>query len=89
MIHQTIESFEMLIQMERFEDYNDPKLMVLAYIRTLKSDVKIHEEKLAEKICENYCKYPETWDKEKEGCALEDSDICMNCPLCGERVIEE
>ena len=50
MINQIIESFERLIQMERFDDYNDPKQMVLAYIRTLKRDVKVQEEKLAEKI---------------------------------------
>lgn len=38
-------------------------------------------EKIAEEICNSYCKYPETWDAEKEGCELFESDICKNCPL--------
>lgn len=32
-------------------------------------------------ICNNYCKYPNMWDSEKEGCELENSEICKNCPL--------
>ena len=36
---------------------------------------------ISEDICNNYCKYPEQWDEEKEGCELCESDICMNCPL--------
>ena len=36
---------------------------------------------ILEDICNNYCKYPEQWDEEKEGCELCESDICMNCPL--------
>lgn len=38
-------------------------------------------EDIAVEICNNYCKYPETWDAEKEGCDLCESDICINCPL--------
>ena len=37
-------------------------------------------EDMAEEICNNYCKYPDTWDEEKDG-ELSDSDICQNCPL--------
>lgn len=36
---------------------------------------------IADEICDKYCKYPDTWDEEKEGCALCDSEICKNCPL--------
>ena len=36
---------------------------------------------IAEEICNDYCKYPDTWDEEKEGCELSESDICNNCPL--------
>ena len=36
---------------------------------------------IAEDICEHYCKYPEQWDEEKEGCELCESDLCKNCPL--------
>lgn len=36
---------------------------------------------ITEEICNKYCKYPDIWDEEKEGCELCDSDICANCPL--------
>ena len=38
-------------------------------------------EEISNDICNNYCKYPEQWDAEAEGCELVDSDICANCPL--------
>ena len=38
-------------------------------------------EKTVEDICSNYCKYPDQWDEEKEGCELSESEICLNCPL--------
>ncbi len=38
-------------------------------------------EEVKEEICLRYCKYPNIWDPEKEGCELFDSDICKNCPL--------
>ena len=38
-------------------------------------------EEVKDEICRHYCKYPDTWDEEKEGVELMDSDICMNCPL--------
>lgn len=38
-------------------------------------------EDVKTEICMNYCKYPVTWDEEKEGCQLFESDICKNCPL--------
>lgn len=34
-----------------------------------------------EKMCNDYCKYQDTWDKEKEGVELWESEICQNCPL--------
>ena len=38
-------------------------------------DKKITEiiEEVAAEICERYCKYPDTWNEEKEGCELSDS----------------
>lgn len=45
-----------------------------------KSITEILQE-VTEDICNNYCKYPDTWDEEKEGCELCESDICNNCPL--------
>ena len=36
---------------------------------------------IADDICDNYCKYPEQWDEEKEGCELCESQICANCPV--------
>lgn len=41
---------------------------------------EIIEEVRAE-ICEHYCKWPEKWDEEAEGCELIDSSLCSNCPL--------
>lgn len=38
-------------------------------------------EEIKEDICNKYCKYPDTWDEEKEGCELCESDVCKNCPL--------
>lgn len=38
-------------------------------------------EDIAADICRNYCKYTETWDEEKEGCELSESEVCTNCPL--------
>ena len=38
-------------------------------------------ESVKEDICNHYCKYPDTWDEEKEGIELCDSDICRDCPL--------
>ena len=34
-----------------------------------------------EDFCDNYCKYPEKWDAEKEGCELSESDVCKQCPI--------
>lgn len=38
-------------------------------------------EAVCEDMCKNYCKYPDIWAEEKEGCELCESDICNNCPL--------
>ena len=32
-------------------------------------------------ICNHYCKYPDIWDEEAEGCELCESEVCTNCPL--------
>lgn len=45
-----------------------------------KTAIEIIQE-VSEDLCNNYCKYPDSWDEEKEGIPLEDSDICTNCPL--------
>jgi hypothetical protein len=38
-------------------------------------------EEVAEKMCTNYCKWPDLWDEEAEGMELCDSNHCKNCPL--------
>ena len=43
--------------------------------------IKEQLEQIAEDFCNNYCKYPDIWDEEKEGCELSESDICANCPM--------
>ena len=49
----------------------------------LRTDATLQEllEEVAGEFCENYCKYPDSWDEEKEGCELSESDICANCPI--------
>ena len=37
-------------------------------------------EAIAEAICNDYCRYPLTWNEEVDG-ELADSEICANCPL--------
>lgn len=32
-------------------------------------------------MCNDYCKWPNAWDEDKEEIALEDSEQCKNCPL--------
>ena len=38
-------------------------------------------EEVVEEMCDKYCKWPEMWDEEMEGCELSESSICQNCPL--------
>lgn len=38
-------------------------------------------QEVANDFCNNYCKYSDIWDEEKEGCDLAESDHCRNCPL--------
>lgn len=47
------------------------------------NDMTITEqiEKIAEDICMHYCKWPDLWDEEAEGCELSESDHCVNCPI--------
>lgn len=46
-------------------------------------DMTITEQlqKIFDEMCSHYCKYPDLWDEEKEGCELVDSEHCQNCPL--------
>lgn len=37
-------------------------------------------EDIASEICDYYCKYPDTWDEDKEGRSMIDA-ICNHCPL--------
>ena len=38
-------------------------------------------EQVKEEICNDYCKWPDTYNEEAEGCELIDSEHCQNCPL--------
>lgn len=51
--------------------------------RKNKADMTISEqiEAIAEDFCNHYCKYPDLWDEEAEGCELSESEHCQNCPL--------
>ena len=47
------------------------------------SDLSVCEifEEVKKDICDNYCKYPDIWDEEKEEKPLYESEHCENCPL--------
>ena len=49
----------------------------LDYLQTISHDF----DSMAEKICEQYCRYPFEWDEDKEQIPFTESDICKNCPL--------
>lgn len=38
-------------------------------------------EALAEKMCNDYCKYPHLYDEDNEEQPLSESEICGNCPM--------
>ena len=38
-------------------------------------------EDIAGEICNNYCKYPDQWDEDKEGMDISESEYCQKCPL--------
>lgn len=48
-----------------------------------KKDMTVTEqiEAIAEDFCNHYCKYPDLWDEDAEGCELSESEHCQNCPL--------
>lgn len=35
----------------------------------------------ADKMCSEYCKWPEKWDEEKEEMPLCESEHCQKCPV--------
>ena len=38
-------------------------------------------EALKDRFCNDYCRYPVSWDEDAEEMELSESDICANCPL--------
>lgn len=38
-------------------------------------------EEVKYRMCNDYCRYPNEWDEEKEGKDLSESIYCMVCPL--------
>ena len=38
-------------------------------------------QEVVDDMCQNYCKWPDTYEEEMEGCELSESSICANCPL--------
>jgi hypothetical protein len=50
-------------------------------MKSMSETIALELEHIAAQICDKYCKYPEQWDKEKEGKELYESEICKNCPM--------
>ena len=51
--------------------------------RNNKADMTISEqiESIKERMCDQYCKWPDKWDEEAEGIPLFESEHCEHCPL--------
>lgn len=43
-------------------------------------NVRVIIEQACAEFCDKYCKWPDLFDEEAEGCPLEDSEHCRNCP---------
>ena len=54
---------------------------LLTHNITISKISEIMLEYVKYEICNNYCKYPNEWDREKENCELFESDICEKCPM--------
>lgn len=66
-------------QIKRLDAYKE-KLQKAAEEEGQRSIPQLLEE-IANRFCDKYCKYPNTWDEEKEGCELCDSGVCAECPI--------
>lgn len=55
--------------------------MSLAMIADNEGEPSDVVEGVKESMCDNYCKHPGSWDKEKMGCELSESIICETCPM--------
>ena len=54
-------------------------MAMIADEMTKDSDKKVVES-VKEAMCERFCKYPNEWNAEKEGCELSESILCKACP---------
>lgn len=46
----------------------------------VEENVRVIIERACAEFCDKYCKWPDLYDEEAEGCQLEDSEHCRNCP---------
>lgn len=51
-----------------------------SYGRKIGEGAKRMREEIAEDMCNNYCKYLESWNVERDG-ELYESEICKKCPM--------
>lgn len=77
-----IEAIEELKEMktDAWTDHRQMEALDMAIDQKLKSIPQILEDIVSE-MCNSYCKWPEQWDEEAQGCELSESDVCANCPL--------
>ena len=76
------------IELKKRTPEEQSQKMMEAYIKAMGEKAIIEHkpvpkilEEIASEICEHYCKYPDIWDEEKEGCDLSESEFCQECPL--------
>ena len=56
-------------------------ILTIEEIRKMRITTSDINDLVKDEICEHYCKYPDSWDEEKEGMELSESVICKKCPL--------
>lgn len=77
-----IEAIDELKEMktDAWTDHRQMEAIDMAIDQKLKSIPQILED-IVNEMCDKYCKWPEQWDEEAQGCELSESDVCANCPL--------
>ena len=76
------------IELERCTPEEQQEKMLIAYGKLMAEKAEIESkpvktilEEVANDFCEHYCKYPDKFNEEEEGCELCESEICANCPI--------
>ena len=74
-----------MIGIERIttDENQEQRLMAYAKKAAEAQSKSIREtlEEIASDFCEHYCKYPDIFNADEEGCELSETEICAECPV--------